>query len=73
MPTWSGKLIGRRIARELVAPVFVGGVLIVAFLVSFPWETMTVLSLIYLGCLPLSWKSYRRYRQQAVGDAPPAI
>jgi CDP-diacylglycerol--serine O-phosphatidyltransferase len=67
VPTWSGKLIGRRIARELVAPVFVGGVLVVAFLVSFPWETMAVLSLIYLGCLPLSWNSYRRYKR--TGDA----
>lgn len=72
VPTWSGKLIGRRIARELVAPVFVGGVLVVAFLVSFPWETMTVLSLIYLGCLPLSWNSYRRYKHQAASDTAPA-
>jgi CDP-diacylglycerol--serine O-phosphatidyltransferase len=72
LPTWSGKLIGRRIARELVAPVFVGGVLLVAFLVSFPWETMTVLSLIYLGCLPLSWNSFRRYKHRAAGDAPRA-
>ena len=70
VPTWSGKLIGRRIARERVAPVFVGGVLLVAFLVSFPWETMTLLSLIYLGCLPLSWRSYRRHKHQAASAAP---
>jgi CDP-diacylglycerol--serine O-phosphatidyltransferase len=73
VPTWSGKLIGRRIARDLVAPLFVGGVLVVAFLVSFPWETMTALSLVYLGCIPLSLISYRRHaRQAAIGtDAPP--
>ncbi len=61
LPTWSGKLIGRRIARELVTPLFVSAILIIAFLASFPWETMTVLTLCYLGCLPLSWRSYQRH------------
>ena len=74
LPTWSGKLIGRRIARDLVAPLFVGGVLVVAFLVSFPWETMTVLTLAYLVSLPLAWNSYRRHLQQDAAKAatPPA-
>ena len=27
LPTWSGKLVGRRISRELVTPLFVSGVL----------------------------------------------
>jgi CDP-diacylglycerol--serine O-phosphatidyltransferase len=75
VPTWSGKLVGRRIARELVAPLFVGGVLIVAFLVSFPWETMSVLTLAYLVCLPLSWRSFQRHARSASvakssGDIP---
>ncbi len=61
LPTWSGKLIGRRISRELVTPLFVAGVVIVAFLASFPWETMTVLTLCYLASLPLSWHSYQRH------------
>ena len=61
LPTWSGKLIGRRISRELVTPLFVSGVLIVAFLASFPWETMTLLTLCYLVCLPLSWRSYHQH------------
>ncbi len=58
LPTWSGKLIGRRIARELVTPLFVSGVLVVAFLASYPWATMTALTLCYIACLPLSWRSY---------------
>ena len=61
LPTWSGKLIGRRIARELVTPLFVSAVLIVAFLASFPWETMTVLTLCYIACLPLSWRSFHEH------------
>jgi CDP-diacylglycerol--serine O-phosphatidyltransferase len=70
VPTWSGKLVGRRMPRDLVAPLFVVGVLLVAFLLSFPFETMTVLSLAYWACLPLSWRSYERHmRADAGGDA----
>jgi CDP-diacylglycerol--serine O-phosphatidyltransferase len=60
LPTWSGKVIGTRIARELVAPLFVSGVVIVALLASFPWATMAVLALAYLVSLPLSWRAYER-------------
>jgi CDP-diacylglycerol--serine O-phosphatidyltransferase len=62
VPTWSGKIVGRRMRRDLVAPLFVSGVVIVAFLLSFPFETMTVLSLAYLSSLPLSWRAYQRQR-----------
>ncbi len=71
LPTWSGKLIGRRISRELVTPLFVSGVVIVAFLASFPWATMTVLTLCYLACLPLSWHAYQRHLR-AEGEAKEA-
>ena len=60
VPTWSGKLIGRRIPRDMVLPIFVAVVVVVAFLLSFPWETMAVLSVAYLATLPLSWATYRR-------------
>jgi CDP-diacylglycerol--serine O-phosphatidyltransferase len=73
LPTWSGKLIGRRIERERVAPLFVAGVLVVAFLVSFPWETMTALSLVYLASLPLAWNAYQRHsRLDAARTAEPS-
>jgi CDP-diacylglycerol--serine O-phosphatidyltransferase len=55
--------------RDLVAPLFVFGVLIVAFLASFPFLTMSVLTLAYLGSLPLSWRSYQ---QQAMNGGPQA-
>jgi len=66
VPTWSGKLIGRHISRDMVLPTFVLFVLAAAFLVSFPWETMTVLSLAYLATLPLSWNSWH-HQMRAVG------
>jgi CDP-diacylglycerol--serine O-phosphatidyltransferase len=61
VPTWSGKLIGRQIPRDMVLPLFVVVVLIVALLLSFPWETMAVLTLAYLAALPLSWRSFHRH------------
>ena len=66
IPTWSGKVVGRRIARELVAPLFVAGVLIVALLMSFPWETLSVLTLAYWATLPFSWRAFLRL---TAGDA----
>jgi CDP-diacylglycerol--serine O-phosphatidyltransferase len=64
LPTFSGKLVGRRIARDMVAPLFVCGVLVVAFLVSFPWQTLMVGTVAYLASLPLSFAAFRR-REQA--------
>jgi CDP-diacylglycerol--serine O-phosphatidyltransferase len=71
LPTWSGKVIGTRIARELVAPLFVSGVVIVACLASFPWATMGVLTLAYLASLPLSWRGYLK-RESAEAEAKAA-
>ena len=60
VPTWSGKLIGRRIPRDMVLPFFVVAVLVVAFLATFPWHTAAILSLAYLASLPFSWKAFQR-------------
>lgn len=70
LPTWSSKLIGRRIRRDLVLPLFVLVVLIVALLLSFPWHVMTVLSLAYLASLPWSWRAFHR-QLAADGRVPP--
>ncbi|RAI39905.1 CDP-diacylglycerol--serine O-phosphatidyltransferase [Rhodoplanes roseus] len=76
LPVWSGKKLGTRVAPELVLPAFVLAVLFFALLISYPWEVLTVGTLIYLGCLPLGWKSYRRQAQadadRAAGAAAPA-
>jgi CDP-diacylglycerol--serine O-phosphatidyltransferase len=60
LPVWSGKKLGTRVAPEMVLPAFVLAVLFFALLISYPWEVLTIGTLIYLGCLPLGWKSYRR-------------
>ena len=69
VPTWSGKLVGRQIARDMVLPLFVVVVLVVALLLSFPWETMAVLTLAYLASLPFSWRSF--HRKLAAEGCPP--
>jgi CDP-diacylglycerol--serine O-phosphatidyltransferase len=73
VPTWSGKLVGKRIPRDAVLPTFVLVVLAAAFLVSFPWETMTVLTFAYLGCLPLSWNSWQRHLKAQNGRAEKVV
>jgi CDP-diacylglycerol--serine O-phosphatidyltransferase len=69
VPTWSGKLVGRRIHREYVLPLFVLVVLFVALLVSYPFETLTICTLLYLGSLPLSWTTYHRRLATELGAA----
>ena len=61
IPTFSGKLMGERIAREFVLPIFVGAAALVALLVTYPYGTLTLLTLLYLAALPIS---YRRFEQK---------
>ncbi len=60
LPTWSGKNVGQSIRRDLVFPTMIAGVLAVAFLLSNPWESLTLTSLAYLICLPLGIMSWRK-------------
>ncbi|CAA2142408.1 CDP-diacylglycerol--serine O-phosphatidyltransferase [Hyphomicrobium sp. ghe19] len=59
IPTYSGKLVGERVGREWVLPIFVVAIGVVAFLFTYPYETLTVLTLIYLGFIPVSWRNFR--------------
>jgi len=74
LPVFSGKKLGTRVPREMVLPVFVVVVLFVALLISYPWEVLTIGTLLYLGALPFGWVSYRRLEREAAtgvtGAAP---
>ena len=67
IPTFSGKLLGERIAREYVLPIFVAAAALVALLVTYPYETLALVSIVYLGSIPVS---YRRYQQNLRQPAP---
>jgi CDP-diacylglycerol--serine O-phosphatidyltransferase len=71
LPVFSGKRLGTRVPREMVLPVFVVVVLFVALLTSYPWIVLSIGTLLYLGCLPLSWLSYHRQEQRAAALAQP--
>src|SRR5229473_1136225 len=72
LPVFSGKRLGTRVPREMVLPVFVVVVLFVALLLSYPWTVLTLGTLVYLGCLPLGFWSYRRFERSAAQAAQQA-
>ncbi|GAB1716557.1 MAG: CDP-diacylglycerol--serine O-phosphatidyltransferase [Nitrobacter sp.] len=59
LPVFSGKMIGMRVPPELVLPVFVAVVFVIALLISYPWVVLSFGSIIFLLSLPIGWKSYR--------------
>jgi CDP-diacylglycerol--serine O-phosphatidyltransferase len=58
IPTYSGKLLGERIRREYVLPIFILAIGLVACLLTFPYETLAIASLAYLAVIPLSWRRF---------------
>jgi len=63
LPVLSGKKVGTRVPPEMVLPVIIVAVLLIALLISYPWEVLSVATVAYLACLPFGWWSYRRYQQ----------
>jgi CDP-diacylglycerol---serine O-phosphatidyltransferase len=68
IPTFSGKLMGERISREYVLPIFMLAMGFVALLVTYPFGTLTWATILYLAMIPVSW---RRYGQMLGQSAPP--
>ena len=67
VPTFSGKRFGQRIPREAVLPVLVVGVLLVAFLLSYPFSFLAVGAIAYLAHIPFAWRA----RNRAAARFPP--
>lgn len=59
IPTYSGKLLGERVGREWVLPIFVLAAGFVAMLFSYPYETLAISTLIYLAFIPVSWRRFQ--------------
>lgn len=62
LPTFSGKEMGRRVPRSLVLPLLILVVAGVAALLSYPWQMLLVCVLVYLGSLPLGYRSWQAHR-----------
>lgn len=69
VPTFSGKTIGYRIAREMVLPIFVLAGLFVAVLLTYPFITLTIGTLLYLAVVPISILTYRRQERRFEAEA----
>jgi CDP-diacylglycerol--serine O-phosphatidyltransferase len=76
VPTYSGKLLGERIGREWVLPLFILSMLAVACLLTYPYATLSIVSMAYLAALPWTWKRFRELEQlhavPAAGAPEPA-
>ncbi len=75
VPTFSIKRI--RVKPEYVVPLLVGAMLVVVFLVTEPWATLSVMGLLYLLSIPVSVVvAHRMQRREpaprADRDEPPA-
>jgi CDP-diacylglycerol---serine O-phosphatidyltransferase len=69
--TFSGKLVGRRIARDYIAPVVALVVALAATLVTYPYLSLTLGCLAYLALIPVSMRRYWEDQQEyAVIEAP---
>ena len=60
IPTFSGKLLGERISREYVLPIFMLSIGFVALLVTYPFGTLTGASIAYLASIPASYRRFGR-------------
>jgi CDP-diacylglycerol--serine O-phosphatidyltransferase len=72
IPTFSGKLMGERISREYVLPIFVGVAAMVALLVTYPYGTLTVVTLFYIAAIPISYRRFEQKLQEPVAHPLPA-
>ena len=69
LPVFSGKRVGKRVAPEMVLPVFVAVVLFFALLISYPWVVLTIGTVCFLASLPLGHLSYRRHERKDAAAA----
>lgn len=71
IPTFSGKLIGERIPREYVLPIFLGLAALVGFLVTYPYGTLSILTLAYLATIPMAYRRFSRRLKEPASDMAP--
>jgi CDP-diacylglycerol---serine O-phosphatidyltransferase len=68
IPTFSGKLLGERIKREWVPPIFGGLALLIGLLITYPHATMSLVVLSYLAIIPLGWRRYHQLLAQDMAE-----
>ena len=75
LPVFSGKKIGVRVPREMVLPVIVLVIFVIALLIAYPWHVLSAGTILFLCSLPFGFRSYREHERraaQATAAASPA-
>lgn len=72
LPVFSGKTVRLRVPPEMVLPVFVSVVFLIALLIGYPWHILSAATVLYLLSLPIGWRSYREHERKAAAPAPAA-
>ncbi len=74
LPVFSGKRVGKRVAPEMVLPLFVLVVAFFALLIAYPWFVLATGTVLYLASLPFGVLAYRKHQQAdaAAKTAQPA-
>jgi CDP-diacylglycerol--serine O-phosphatidyltransferase len=72
LPVFSGKKIGARVPREMVLPVIVAVILVIALLIGYPWHVLSAGTLLFLCSLPVGYMSYREHERRAAEAAAAA-
>ena len=63
VPTYAGKTLGSRVPREWVVPLLLGVVLFVTLLAIHTFAVLVVMTVVYLGLIPLGVSRYRARQQ----------
>jgi CDP-diacylglycerol--serine O-phosphatidyltransferase len=73
LPVFSGKKFGARVPREMVLPVIVVVILVIALLIGYPWHVLSAGTLLFLCSLPVGYMSYRDHERRAAEAAGAAV
>ncbi len=60
VPTFSGKSSGQQIRRDKALPIVISTVFALILLITYPWEMLTFLVVLYVALVPFAMRSYRR-------------
>lgn len=79
IPTYAGKTLGSRVPREWVIPLLLAVALFVALLLSYTFQVLLAITLVYLAMIPWGVSRYRALeradnaaKRSAAGTATPA-
>jgi len=68
LPSYNAKSVGLGVRRDIVIPACLLIVAYAVLLMSYPWQTVAISCLFYLGLLPVSFWSYYRAAARAKED-----